>query len=119
MRTQDIANCHKTIEELGLGPVPDWIEQDITASTVLAICQGGCSSGAYMAACWYSDAKKTMFDHGDQITDFLYEYEAEDINFDVDDKSWGQICCEILSLAVEIWASNTLFLLEELEEELV
>jgi len=33
--------------------IPQWIEQDITPSTVAAILQGGCESGAYMPAVTY------------------------------------------------------------------
>lgn len=117
MRTQDIANCNKTIEELGLGPVPDWIEQDITASTVFSICQSGCTSGAYMAACWYSDAKRTMFDYGEEVMEYINNSGNPEWSLVMPDYSWGQICCECLSYAVELWASNMLFRLEDLEEE--
>lgn len=88
--------------------VPDWIEQDITPADVAAIVQGGCASGAYMPACRYSDAVKTMSDHGDDVMQYLEDNDFASM-MDADKimkQSWSGLACHFLSAAVELWAAN-------------
>ena len=60
--------------------VPAFIEQDITASQVAAIIQGGCASGAYMPAVTYYDAKQTMAEHGDDVLQYIEDCYGETPN---------------------------------------
>jgi hypothetical protein len=96
--------------------VPDWIEQDITCDTVAAILQGGCASGSYMPAVTYWQALETMSSHGDDVLEYL-----DDCGCDLpglDGTSWAGLACNILSMAVEAWASSVQDELEAAIEEL-
>lgn len=108
-----------TLIETGalVGPeVPAWIEQDITGFDVRCIAQGGCASGAYMPAVTYYQAKQTMAQHGDDIVDFIVErLGTQGLNTDSD--SFGGMCCELVSTAVELWAFEVDQCLDELAEE--
>lgn len=87
--------------------VPAWIEQDISPSDVAAIVQGGCGSGAYMAAVRYHDAVRTMNDHGDDVLQYLEDYgalECMDLK-QAASGSWAGLAVYFLSAAVEQWAS--------------
>jgi hypothetical protein len=84
--------------------VPDWIEQDITCSTVAAIVQGGCASGAYMPAVTYHQALKTMSEHGDAVLGYLSEHVL--LSPPPDESSWSGIAVHHLSMAVDLWAFN-------------
>lgn len=100
-----------------VGPeVPAWIEQDITGFDVRAICQGGCVSGAYMPAVIYFEAKQTMAQHGDDIVDFIVErLGPQGLNTEAD--SFGGMCCDLVSTAVELWAFEVEQCLDELAQE--
>jgi len=65
--TEPIADRFEDID------VPEWIDQDISPSTVAAIVQGGCDSGAYMPAVTCSEALETMNEHGDDVLDYIQE----------------------------------------------
>jgi hypothetical protein len=100
--------------------VPAWIEQDITPADIAAIIQGGCESGAYMPAVTYHQTHKTMLQHGDAICQYI-----EDSGLEVPSirpgMSWDGYLCNVVSLAVELWASAVEGEIEEaleaLEEE--
>jgi hypothetical protein len=97
--------------------IPSWIDQDISPSRVAAICQGGCSSGAYMPAVTYSDALETMHLHGDSADGVLNYLEDTlgGLPKPPNDISWSGLACHYLSRAVECWASSvTLPLQDEL-----
>ena len=98
--------------------VPAWIEQKITAYDVESICEGGCSSGAYMPAVTYYEANQTMAAFGDEVLEYLndsYGYLPEIPN----DVGWSQIAVIFLSSAVETWASEVRDeIIAEIEEEL-
>jgi len=96
--------------------VPYWIEQDIAPSTVAAIVQGGCSSGAYMPAVTYHQAKETMNEHGDDVLQFLEDY-GDELPTVPKGESWGGIACFFLSYAVELWALRASDELEMYEPE--
>lgn len=96
--------------------VPDWIDQDISPSTVAAICQGGCSSGAYMPAVTYHQAAQTMNEHGDDVLEHIEDQTGETLTLQRG-MSWSQLACYYLSIAVELWASGAYDQLEEEEEE--
>lgn len=110
--------CEDPIRTLGV-EVPRWIDQDISPSTIQAVLQDGCASGAYMAAMWYAEAIKTMGQYGDEVVAFLAEHIDSDIHhikvarplmpFD----SWGEISCYYLSSAVEVWCSGAAIDLEQ------
>jgi len=88
--------------------VPLWIEQDIEIDDIEAILQGGCSSGAYMPAVTYKTALKTMNDHGDEILDYIENSGLEISGADLlGQGSWAGMACYIVSIAVELWASQT------------
>ena len=90
--------------------VPRWIDQDIGASQVAAILQGGCESGAYMPAVTYHQARETMNEYGDDVLDYLEEAYGY-VPSPQSSESWSGIAVHYLSSAVELWASS-------IEEEL-
>ena len=113
--------------------IPDWLDADrwenkskirgwlrdhgsLTPADVAAILKGGCDSGAFMPAVTYWSAKAAMNSWGDEILAYI-----EDRLGDVpapDDKnrsSWGTLACFYVSVAVELWASDTLAALEAVD----
>jgi hypothetical protein len=88
--------------------VPRWIDPDISPATVAAICQGGCSSGAYMPAVVYSDALETMGLWGDDSEGVLQYLEDALGDLPTPDAgiSWSGLACFYVSCAVELWASS-------------
>ncbi len=83
--------------------VPDWIDSDIDPSTVAAIIQGGCASGAYMPAVTYHEAIKTMSEYGDDVLDFIVD-RYDELPKPDDSESWSGMAVFYLSCAVEAWA---------------
>lgn len=97
--------------------IPQWIEQDITPSTVAAILQGGCESGAYMPAVTYYQADKTMSEQGDNVLEYI-ENAMGEIPQPQNATSWSGMAVFYLSVAVELWASDIeQMLIETLPEE--
>lgn len=90
------------ISELGIN-VPKWIESDVTISDVAGIYQGGCASGAYMPAVTYHVAHETMHDHGNKVLDFISD-RAMEYPYIKENQSWKGHNCDVISLAVELWA---------------
>ena len=86
--------------------VPAWIDQDIRVNQVMAICQGGCASGAYMPAVTYHEAASTMKDHGDEILEYVESMYGVKPTFE-DADSWSEMACRCVSMAVELWADCT------------
>ena len=109
-------NCEDSITELTRGEIapPRWIDPDITPSTVAAILQGGCESGAYMPAVTYHLALQTMFEHGDSDNGVLQYLEDAlgELPTPPDTISWSGLAQHYLSYAVELWAASV-------EEELI
>ena len=97
-------NYDLPIENTGI-EVPGWIEQDITGTTVAAIKQGGCSSGAYMPAVTYSQAIETMAEHGNDVLQYIEDHWGE-IPQPPRGSSWSGIAVFYLSFAVESWAAT-------------
>jgi len=85
--------------------VPEWISQDISPNDIAAILQGGCASGAYMPAVTYFDANQTMYQHGDDVLEYLQENYGE-LPKPSDIESWSGMAVHYLSCAVELWAST-------------
>lgn len=114
----DLWNTETPISEIpGLDlDVPHWIEQDISPSTVAAIVQGGCASGAYMPAVTYRDALDTMHEHGDAVLQYIEDQTGE-LPQPRRDESWAGIAVFYLSHAVELWASGVADTLENFEPE--
>ena len=97
--------------------VPQWIDQEITPSTVAAILQGGCESGSYMPAVTYYQADKTMSEYGDNVLEYIEESLGE-IPQPKNAISWSGMAVFYLSTAVELWASGIeQMLIEGLPEE--
>lgn len=70
---------------------------------VASIAQCGCASSAYMPAVTYSTAKEIMFKHGDEVLDFLDEScYMDEFNINLKESTWGHVCVQILSTAVEV-----------------
>lgn len=99
----DLWNTEEALEDLGVDEIPDWIDQNIDPSTVAAICQGGCSSGAYMPAVTYHLAAEIMGKHGDDVLRYIQDTHGE-LPQPMADESWSGIACFYLSYAVETWA---------------
>jgi hypothetical protein len=116
MTEQEIWDCEAPISELLDCDVPRWIEQDISANDVIAICQGGCASGAYMPAVTYYQARETMGEHGDDVLQFI-EDQLGELPAVPSGESWSGIAVFYLAVAVEAWASATMSELESLEPE--
>ena len=87
---------------------PGWIDPDISPSTVAAILQGGCESGAYMPAVTYHEALETMHRHGDSLDGVLQYLEDTlgELPTIPDDVSWSGLACFYVSCAVECWAAD-------------
>lgn len=114
MNHEQIWNSEATITDLLGDDVPAWIEQDMTANTVIAIWQGGCSSGAYMPAVIYHAARDMMNDHGDDVLQYIEDNLGE-LPKPANDESWSGMAVFFLSCAIELWASGILSELEALE----
>ncbi len=114
MNTQEIWNCEKPVAELLGVKVPRWIEQDICVMTVASICNGGCASGSYMPAVIYYRAIDTMSEYGDDVLQYIDDALGE-LPRIPNGESWGGMACLFLSCAVELWASDIMAQLEELE----
>jgi hypothetical protein len=96
--------------------IPAWIEDDIDPSTVAAIVQGGCDSGAYMPAVTYAAALDVMREHGDDVLQYIEDATGE-LPQPPKDTSWSGLACFYLSHAVELWASSAHDTLEAFEPE--
>ena len=116
MTEDEIWNCEQPVADLLDIDVPAWIEQDIAVSTIASIVQGGCASGAYMPACWYSQALETMAKHGDDVLEYISDAMGE-LPKPRSDESWSGIACFYLSYAVELWAGDVMLQLEEHDVE--
>ena len=91
--------------------VPEWIESDISPYDVAAILRGGCSSGAYMPAVTYWQARETMDRYGDAIMEIFDESGMDAPK----GASWSGLAVFFVSLAVESWAFGVS---DELERKL-
>jgi hypothetical protein len=97
--------------------VPEWIDQEITPSTIAAIVQGGCESGAYMPAVTYWDASQTMSEFGDEVLQTVVD-SLGDLPKLPEDVSWSGIAVHFLSMAVDLWATSAEQELEFADENL-
>ena len=90
--------------------IPRWVDQEISPSTVAAILQGGCASGAYMPAVTYHDALETMHKYGDSpdgVLQYLEDFgELPTPDAMGDSISWSGLACLYVSCAVELWAAS-------------
>jgi hypothetical protein len=114
MTDQEIWNCETPVAELLGVNVPEWIEQDIAASTIASIAQGGCASGAYMPAVTYWTASDVMAAYGDDVLDYIDDTLGE-LPTPPSDESWKGLACFYLSHAIELWAWDILAQLGDLE----
>ena len=94
---------------------PAWIDGPLTGQEIADIQCGGCASGAYMPAVLYADARDTMFDHGDEVVEFIRSV-LGDLPVQCDG-SWSQYCCNLLSTAVELWATQYEIVDEDEDED--
>ena len=104
MTNEEMWNNEQPVGSLIDIEVPEWIDSDISARDVAAICQGGCACGAYMPAVTYHTARETMNEHGDDVLQFLEDY-SDGIPEVPRGESWAGIAVFFLSYAVELWAS--------------
>jgi hypothetical protein len=95
--------------------LPGWIDADISPYDIAAIDQGGCGSGAYMPAVKYSDALKTMYEHGDEVRSYIEDRTGE-LPALPKYNSWSEISVYYLSCAVELWAYEAYCTMENLTE---
>ena len=107
--------------------IPEWIEEitdelypseDVVwVSSIKDICQGGCSSGAYMPAVTYSRALQTMHSQGNEVMAYIWEQLGEWPSADLcSNPSWSGLACHYLSLAVELWAGSVMAEIEQADE---
>tara|TARA_R100000951_G_scaffold34131_1_gene29106 strand:- start:198 stop:596 length:399 start_codon:yes stop_codon:yes gene_type:complete len=74
-------------------------------SFVQDLAEYGCAGGTYMPAVTYFDAQQTMAEHGDEVTEYIWERLGEVPEVPKDEReSWKRTCVWYLSLAVELWA---------------
>lgn len=111
MTTQEQWNCEDPVRTLGV-EVPEWIDQDISPSTIQAIVQGGCASGAYMPAVTYHQAIETMHTCGDEVLDYI-EDDLGDTPIPPVGSGWAGMACYYLSTAVELWADRATTILSD------
>ena len=93
--------------------LPDWLDIDSIPTAadefpgwIRDLRDYGTSSGQYMPAVTYYDAKRTMGQHGDEVVEYIYELWGPDLPEIETGMSWGQICCHYLCIAVELWAGQ-------------
>jgi hypothetical protein len=91
-----------TMDFLMDGDVPVWICPNIDLCQTIMIAQHGCASGVYMPAVTYHEARATMAEHGDEILEYLEQHDCHQI--DTTGLSWGGICVQFVSRAVELWS---------------
>jgi len=84
--------------------VPAWIDQDISPSTIAAVNQSDCSSGAYMPSCEYFTAAQTMAEFGDDVLQFLEDHTGE-LPVPPQDICWSGLAVFYLSKAVELFCA--------------
>lgn len=106
MTHEELWNSDTPLSDLG-AVVPAWIDRDIRCTTLAAIIQGGCSSGAYMPAVTYHDAAATMHEHGDAVLDYIEKVHGDDMPRPPHSTSWHGLAVFYLSAAVELWAAAT------------
>ena len=113
MTLEEIWNSDETVAATLGGSIPHWVDQEIGVSTVASIVQSGCNSGAYMPAVTYYRATDIMAAHGDDVLQYIENVLGElPSAFDTyESVSWGGMAVFYLSLAVELWAGDTLALL--------
>jgi hypothetical protein len=117
MQDHDIANIETPLSQIeGAPEVPAWVRQDISPYDIAAICQGGCASGAYMPAVTYHIARDTMYEHGDDVLDYISD-SLDELPKPADQESWSGIAVFYLSYAVELWAGAAYSWLEEYEPD--
>ena len=116
MNTQEIWNCETEVSKLLNISQPDWLAYELTAMDIASICQGGCASGAYMPSVRYHQANETMAAHGDEVLEYITDQLGE-LPQPANETSWTGLACFYLSYAVELWASNIMWQLENLELE--
>ena len=107
-RNSSLVARHYDTEVRALGyEVPEWVNGDITLGTCSEVWYGGVNSGAYMPACEYYTAAKTMNQWGDEVLDFLVE-RLDALPNPLDTESWSGMACHYLGCAVEVWALDVL-----------
>lgn len=112
MDATNLWDIETPIRELGVD-VPAWIDQDIDGATVAAIVQGGCESGAYMPAVTYHEAVAIMAEHGDDVVEYLRDHGWTEV-FTIDDQqTFRGFCCNLLSAAVESFANDAAWQVED------
>ncbi len=116
MTYEEIWNCDRALADVLDIDVPAWVDADISPSTIISICQGGCACGAYMPAVTYWRALATMDDHGDDVLQYIRDALGE-LPAPRADESWQGMACHYLSWAVELWAGDMLARLEDVELE--
>jgi hypothetical protein len=100
----ELYEADRELSDFGVD-VPEWVDPDITTSTIAAICEGGCESGAYMPAVTYWDAARTMSDHGDDVLSYLDSVGGL-MEVDASQHSWAGLAVFFLSQAVDLWARS-------------
>ena len=87
--------------------VPAWIEDSLTLGDIPEISTHGCASGVYMPAVTYYDARRTMWQYGDEITDFISGHGdiscAEIMQNAEAAHDYSLMCAALVSYAVELW----------------
>ncbi len=81
---------------------PPWMD-DIDGHTIAAVCEGGCSSGAYMPAVTYHTARVTMLTYGDDILEYLEQTQGMLPEVPESAATWSGMAVFYLSCAVEQW----------------
>jgi len=92
---------------------PRWIDGPLDLDTVIAVCEGGCASGAYMPAVEYNKALFAMEKYSNEILDYIendHGLTFRDLALNYagvkDSGSWMGFTCYILSVAVEYYCRD-------------
>ena len=95
--------------------LPAWIEPDSFEDLIdlRDLQHGGCASGCYMPAVTYRKALATMAEYGDDIFDYI-ENSCLSVQDCAGSDGWAQMACNLVSAAVELWASE---MIDRLENE--
>ena len=99
---------------------PGWIDANITLGDIISISNHGCANYCYMPAVAYYEAKRIMGMWGDEVIEYILDHQDMPIDCILEDhkpESFGQICCTLLSFAVELWCWSHYDAVEEILNE--
>jgi len=85
--------------------IPPWIDQGLTCRELGSILEGGCASGAYMAAVESQAALETMSEYGDAVLEYIDSI-TDGVPAAPENSYWSELATFYLAKAIELWAGE-------------